>query len=180
MYRLQRIHSGGAYTRVPENKKNYIFCSPFLIFSVSLSLISYLYLSLSLCKCLQCGVQGSKRIEVVPCQVTISGSRYRVTSYTWPCAFWHLVKRDLSSVRYCRVAYTIVTFYKVPEKHDHVYLVGSRCTLAKRILRRYTYTVSDKNIFMYFTELLYTNYVVNIYKIWLKSALRTTHCVREN
>ena len=37
---------------------------------------------------------------------------------------WYLVKRGLSSVRYCTVAYTIVTFYKVPEQHGHVYLVG--------------------------------------------------------
>ena len=38
--------------------------------------------------------------------------------------FWFLVKRDLSSVRYCTVAYTSLTFYKVPEQHGHVYLVG--------------------------------------------------------
>ena len=40
---------------------------------------------------------------------------------------WYLVKRDLSSVR---IVYTVrskhysVTFYKVPEQHSHVYLVG--------------------------------------------------------
>ena len=38
--------------------------------------------------------------------------------------FWYLVKRDLSSVRYYTVAYTSVTFYKVPEQHGYVYLVG--------------------------------------------------------
>ena len=38
--------------------------------------------------------------------------------------FWYIVKHDLSSVRYCTVAYTSVTFYKVPEQHGRVYLVG--------------------------------------------------------
>ena len=36
--------------------------------------------------------------------------------------FWYLVKRDLSSVRYCTEAYTIITFYKASEQHCHVYL----------------------------------------------------------
>ena len=36
----------------------------------------------------------------------------------------YYVNRDLSSERYCTVAYTSVTFYKVPEQHGHVYLVG--------------------------------------------------------
>ena len=35
--------------------------------------------------------------------------------------FSYLVKRDLSSVSYCSVAYTNVTFYKVPEQHGHIY-----------------------------------------------------------
>ena len=53
----------------------------------------------------------------------------------WPVihghvCFRYLVKRDLSSVGYCKVAYTSATFYKVPEQHDHVYLVGLyTCTL---------------------------------------------------
>ena len=38
--------------------------------------------------------------------------------------FWYIVKPHLTSVRFCTVAYTFVTFYKVPEQHDHVYLVG--------------------------------------------------------
>ena len=37
--------------------------------------------------------------------------------------FWYLVKHDLSSERYLTVAYTSVTFYKVPEKNGLVYLV---------------------------------------------------------
>ena len=37
--------------------------------------------------------------------------------------FCYLVKRDLSSVRYCIVAHTTVTFYTVPEQHSHIYLV---------------------------------------------------------
>ena len=38
--------------------------------------------------------------------------------------FWNLVKRNLFSVRYCIAAYNSATFYKEPEQHDHVYLVG--------------------------------------------------------
>ena len=37
---------------------------------------------------------------------------------------WYFVIRDLSSVRYYKVAYTCMTFCKVPEQHGHVYLVG--------------------------------------------------------
>ena len=37
--------------------------------------------------------------------------------------FWYLVKRDLSSVRYCKSYKHQYHFYKVPEQHDHVYLV---------------------------------------------------------
>ena len=39
---------------------------------------------------------------------------------------WYLVKRDcpVSRVLCCTVAYTSVTFSKVPEQHGHVYLVG--------------------------------------------------------
>ena len=34
--------------------------------------------------------------------------------------FGYLVKNDLSSLRYFTVAYTVpVTFYNVPETHDH-------------------------------------------------------------
>ena len=33
-------------------------------------------------------------------------------------------KSDLSSVSYCTVANTSITFYKVPEQHGHVYLAG--------------------------------------------------------
>ena len=33
--------------------------------------------------------------------------------------FWYLVKSDLSIVRQCSVAYTSVTFYKVPEQHGY-------------------------------------------------------------
>ena len=47
----------------------------------------------------------------------------------WP--FIHgrvfLVRRKtwlVHGVRYCTVAYIIVTFYNVPEQHGHVYLVG--------------------------------------------------------
>ena len=38
---------------------------------------------------------------------------------------WYLVKRDLSSVRYCTVAYTSVTFYNVKKQKQQcpVYLV---------------------------------------------------------
>ena len=36
----------------------------------------------------------------------------------------YLVKHDLLSVRYCIVAYTGVTFYKVPEQNGHVNLIG--------------------------------------------------------
>ena len=49
---------------------------------------------------------------------------YRVTSYTWPCVFGNLIKRDLSSVCYSTVAYTSATFFKVPEQLGHVDLVG--------------------------------------------------------
>ena len=38
--------------------------------------------------------------------------------------FWYLVKRNLSSVRNCTVAYTSVTLHKVLEQHGHLYLVG--------------------------------------------------------
>ena len=34
----------------------------------------------------------------------------------------YLVKRDLYTTVY-KVAYTSVTFYKVPKQHDHVYLI---------------------------------------------------------
>ena len=34
--------------------------------------------------------------------------------------FRYLVKCDPSSVHYCTVTYSSVTFYKVPEKHGHV------------------------------------------------------------
>ena len=37
---------------------------------------------------------------------------------------WYIVKRDLSSVRYCTVDYTLITFYRVTEKDGHVYLVA--------------------------------------------------------
>ena len=52
----------------------------------------------------------------------ISRSEYRVTSYTWSCC-WYLVNSDLSSVRVTEVYIGQVNFYKVPEKHGHVYLV---------------------------------------------------------
>ena len=38
--------------------------------------------------------------------------------------FWQLVKRDLFSVHYCKVRVYLITFYKVPEKQDHVFLSG--------------------------------------------------------
>ena len=38
--------------------------------------------------------------------------------------YWFLVKRGLSSVRYCTVAYSSVIFNKVPEQHGHVYQDG--------------------------------------------------------
>ena len=42
--------------------------------------------------------------------------------------FWHFLKRDFCPVIYATVQYRIlktnVTFYKVPEKHGHFYLVG--------------------------------------------------------
>ena len=38
--------------------------------------------------------------------------------------FCYLVKFDLSSVRYCTIAYTSSTYYKVPEQHEHVIWSG--------------------------------------------------------
>ena len=49
---------------------------------------------------------------------------YRVTSYTMAMCFWYPVKHNLSSVCYCTVVCTSVTFYKIPEQHGHVYFVG--------------------------------------------------------
>ena len=37
--------------------------------------------------------------------------------------FWHLLKSDLASVRYCMYSEYPYTFYKVPETHGHVLLV---------------------------------------------------------
>ena len=48
--------------------------------------------------------------------------------------FWYLVKRDFSSLRVFMVAYNEkVTFYKVPEKHGHVYLVGLNLPLEEDV-----------------------------------------------
>ena len=47
--------------------------------------------------------------------------------------FWYPVKRDLSGVRFCKEAYTSVTFYKVrnSQKHGHVDLFGLHITMNK-------------------------------------------------
>ena len=47
----------------------------------------------------------------------------RVTSYAWPC-FWYLVKRDLSSIRYCpqrTLAYTIASRLTRYQKNTAMY-----------------------------------------------------------
>ena len=41
------------------------------------------------------------------------------TNYSWPCVSGTLL--NLTSARYCTV---YVIFYKVPEQHGYVYLVG--------------------------------------------------------
>ena len=55
--------------------------------------------------------------------VYIRKSMYRVTSYTWP-----YVSGTLENVT-CQV-YTFV-FFRLPEKHGHVYLVGLNFVLKK-------------------------------------------------
>ena len=48
---------------------------------------------------------------------------YKVTSYTWP-SFSVNLEKVTCQVYTWAVAYTgQVTFYKIPEKHDHVQLV---------------------------------------------------------
>ena len=52
--------------------------------------------------------------------------------------FLYLVKSDLSSLA-CTVAFTgQVTFNKVPDKHGHVYLVGSITNYIKRLIIKQT------------------------------------------
>ena len=50
--------------------------------------------------------------------LTILGDQLYIAVFSW-----YLVICDLSSVRYCTIAYTSVTFYKEPKQHGHVYLV---------------------------------------------------------
>ena len=51
---------------------------------------------------------------------TVQGDQLYIAVY-----LWYLVKRDLSSFATVhKRQYTNATFYKVPDKHGHVYLVG--------------------------------------------------------
>ena len=53
-------------------------------------------------------------------RLTPSLHTYRLTSFTWPC-----VSDSLWKLYGCTLEYTgQVTFYKVPEKFDHIYLFG--------------------------------------------------------
>ena len=53
-----------------------------------------------------------------------TSSKYRVTSYTWPCDSGTLEKVTCT-VYISTVAYTLqVTFYKVLETNCHIHLVG--------------------------------------------------------
>ena len=65
---------------------------------------------------------------------------YRVTSYTKLCDSCTLLKVTL---RYCTIAYTgQVTFYKVPEDHSHVYVVGLYVYTIISILKKKVYEVN--------------------------------------
>ena len=95
---------------------------------------------------------------------TVQGKpkKYRVTSCTWPC-FWHLVKSDLSSVRYftpihwtsqflqgtrnTRLATVHQSYFLQGTRTGHVYLV--RLYLVKRDLSSVRY---------YTLALLFTRY----------------------
>ena len=61
-----------------------------------------------------------------------------------------LVKHDLSSISCSTVAYTSVTFYKVPERYGYVYLVGL-----------YMYTIHESELNIYYTYNTYFSILIN-------------------
>ena len=63
---------------------------------------------------------------------------------------WYPVKRDLSSVRYCKaVAYTSVAFKKVPEQRTAMF-IWSCC------IEIFLYTTHKEFILLYVFHVLYT------------------------
>ena len=62
--------------------------------------------------------------------------------------FLYLEKRVLFRVGFFTVAYTIINFYKVPEQHGHVYLVGLKVNYVYFLSKRKLYASRQNMILM--------------------------------
>ena len=83
-------------------------------------------------------------LHVIRIRIPYPAFLYRSDQLYVAVLFWHFVKPDLFSVRYCTVAYYTVTFYKVPEQYSHIYLHRANAMLISYRVNRWRVPKSSK------------------------------------